>query len=124
MPYQHMRRFIPPHLAVVWDAARRATEQINENLRRHGPHAYGRWCAVALADGATDRTLYDTKADAVRHQRHEERCAYVSIPPGGVSVRGMAHYLHFTRALYARGYRLRDPDQPLVHMPMSREHAR
>lgn len=42
----------------------------------------GHWFASALADGDTDRTLYDTRRDAVTHQHHdEEYYFYTQIRP-------------------------------------------
>ena len=97
------------------DAARHASDAVQLQLAVNGHHAIGKWVAIRLADGKSDGTLYDTKADAVRHQLHEFICAYVCIPPGGMPVPEAEVYLRAMRQLYDAGYRMADPD---VHVTM------
>jgi hypothetical protein len=84
----------------------------------------GRWVAIKLADGDSDGVVYDHRADAVRHQLHEQLCAYVQIQPGGMQPCEAEVFLKYHRALYDAGFRLPDPEfaQPL--MPLTRRDAR
>jgi len=69
------------------DAAKRCSDQVALHLAAMGAGAIGKIIAVSLADGSGDGVLYDSKYDAVRHQRHNERrYAFVRIPPGGMPV--------------------------------------
>jgi hypothetical protein len=72
--------------------------------------AFRKWVAVRLADGSTDKALYDSKRDAVRHQADEQLCAYVCVPPTQLSVCSAEAFLSFTRRAYTAGFRLTDPD--------------
>lgn len=105
------------------DAARRCSEAVNFHLSMHGMDAAGKWIAVRLIDGSSDAKLYDTKADAVRHQLHENLCAYICIVPTGMPVEDALSFLRTTRRLYDAGMRLSDPDQH-VQMPTQREFFR
>jgi len=89
-------------------------------LLGQGESVVGRWVAVSLAAGRTDGRVYDTKADAIRHQLHEQQCAYVCIPRDGMTERQARTYLAFTEGLYHAGYRLADPDHHM-QMPARRE---
>lgn len=93
------------------DAARHCADAVNLHVMVDHVNAIGKWVAVRLADGESDGVLYDTKADAVRHQLHETMCAYVCIPPGGMPVADAEVYLRTMRQLYDAGYRLADPDK-------------
>lgn len=99
------------------DEARRASDAVNLALVANA-EASGRWIAIRLSDGGSDGVLYDRKADAVRHQLHETQCAYVKIPPTGMTPRQAAVFLTFNRQLYAAGYRLQDPDRD-VQIPQT-----
>lgn len=105
------------------DAARRCAEAYNFQLTAHGMNAAGRWIAVRLSDGRGDGTLYDSKADAVRHQLHENMCAYICILPTGMPEQDALSVLRTHRKLYDGGMRLSDPDQH-VQMPARREFLR
>jgi hypothetical protein len=93
------------------DAARRAADQINTHVAVHGWNVIGKWAAIRLSDGGSDGVMYDSKPDAVKHQLHEQQCAYVQIPPDGVTVSGMQSYLELHRKLYDAGMRLQDPER-------------
>jgi len=74
-----------------------------------------RWLAVRLRDGFTDRTLYDTRADAVRLTTNSDPCAYLSLRfcPAGMAEREAFAWLRLQRDAYdARdiGIRLVDPE--------------
>ena len=94
------------------DAARRCSDAVNLHLVALGHEAVRRWVAIRLIDGGSDGVLYDTKRDAVRHQAHEQRCAYVCVAPGGMSPCAAESYLATHRKLYDAGFRLADPDAP------------
>src|SRR5437762_517876 len=89
--------------------------------------------AIRLSDGGSDGKLYDTKREAVKHQLHEQLCAYYSFrnSPNGFSFgpRGLqeaAVFLAWHRMAYDNGFRLPDPDDrnggPDLVMPDMTEH--
>lgn len=93
------------------DEAKRASDIINGHLIAQ-PAAVRRWAAIRLSDGGSDSTLYDTKADAIRHQLDEFLCFYVCIPPTGTSPKEMQIMIDMHRAMYDKGLRMPDPDAP------------
>jgi hypothetical protein len=72
----------------------------------------GFWLAIRLSDGGSDEIAYATKAEAIKHQLHEQQCAYVKIPPDGMQPKHAESYLRMNRALYNAGMRITDPDDP------------
>lgn len=102
------------------DAARRASDHIAAILTFNGISACGKFVAIRLSDGGSDGVLYDTKPDAVRHQLHENMCAYVCILPTGMPVGEAKSFLRTNRRLYDAGMRLSDPDH-VIQTPMRRE---
>lgn len=93
------------------DAAKRVSDTYRMHRTVHGLGAAGRWIAVALADGGSDNTLYDTKGDAVRHQHHNEQWyAFVQLQPSDMSVCEAEEFMATVRTLYEAGIRLTDPD--------------
>jgi len=107
----------------AYDAARRCADAFNFQLAVNGMDACGRWIAVRLSDGGSDARLYDTKAEAIRYQVHENLCAYICIIPGRMSVEDAASILRVHRTLYDNNARLADPDTHL-QMPARREFLR
>lgn len=95
------------------DAANRCSDIIRLHITMGQA---GRWCAIRLADGGSDGKVYDTRADAIRHQLHEQQCAYVYIPPDNMTPKDAEHYLALHRKLYDRSMRLADPDVE-IHTP-------
>jgi hypothetical protein len=76
-----------------------------------GYDAIGKWFASALADGVSDRVLYDSKRDCVIHQHHNEQYySYVKIGPQGMNPCEAEVMLKTARSLYDKGMRLTDPD--------------
>jgi len=100
--------------SVYSDAARHASEAVNLHVLVDPHGCIGKWVAVRLSDGKSDGNLYDTKAEAVDHQLHEQFCAYVCIPPGGMPPKDAEVYLRAMRQLADNGYRLADPDKHVV----------
>jgi hypothetical protein len=85
--------------------------------------AAGKWVAARLSNGGTDGVLYDTRQDAIRHQLHENLCAYVLVLHGGMGPHEAEVFLKWNRALYDAGYRMPDPEREAV-MPQTAEHLR
>ena len=97
------------------DAGKRASDHVNFALLLHGYDALKDKCmAIRMGDGGSDGVIYDNRADAVRHQLHEQQCYYVYFRnlPGGANPREMAIVLEFQRRAYKAGMRLIDPDNP------------
>lgn len=92
------------------DAAKRCSDEVNLHLAAVGFEAFRKWVAVRLSDGGSDKALYDTKREAIRHQADEQLCAYVCVPPTQMSRCSAEAFLSFTRRAYAAGFRLPDPD--------------
>lgn len=72
----------------------------------------GKWLAFRLADGTSDGIPYDSRAEAIRHQLHEQLCCYMIVHPDGITPYDAVRFLLVNRALYNAGYRLADPDMP------------
>lgn len=75
----------------------------------------GAWVALRLEDGGSDGNLYSSKREAIRHQAHEQQCAYFSYrgaPDGFANVKDCAAWLAYHREAYSAGMRLPDPDDP------------
>lgn len=102
------------------DRAQRLSDAVTLAILGQGRGVVGKWVAARLSDGGTDGNVYDAKEQAIRHQLHEQQCAYICIPMDGMTVRQADTYLRFTEGLYASGHRLADPDNHL-HMPARRE---
>lgn len=101
---------------VYSDAARRCADNVTlASIAK----CFGRWLAIRLSDGGYDGVIYDHRADAVRHQLHEKQCAYVKIPPGGMTPREAEAFLGYHRALYDAGFRLPDPEFAMPMMPLT-----
>jgi hypothetical protein len=95
------------------DAGKRAADLVNFYLATMDWSTIrNSFLAIRLSDGGSDGILYDNKRDAVRHQIHEQQCAYVCFRniAGGTNARDMLIFLQFNRKAYANGMRLVDPD--------------
>lgn len=104
-------------MPVYSDAAHRASDIVTLAALTGFP---GRWVAIRLSDGGYDGTLYDHRIDAVTHQFHEQLCAYVLIPPGGMTPKEADAYLTYHRTLYDAGFRLPDPEFQSPIMPLTK----
>lgn len=92
----------------VTDDGKRLHEAVAKAIAAGGRE---RWIAARLSDGGTDGNVYDTRADAVRHQLHEDQCCYVLVPPGGdMPPHEATAYLDFHRRRQAAGMSMVDPE--------------
>lgn len=89
-----------------WDAAVRCSDIVRQAIL--DGHK-GRWLAIRLSDGGSDRVPYPDKATAVRFQLHEQQCAYLRVPWDDMPPRAALSFLRTTRAVYDAGMRLSDP---------------
>jgi hypothetical protein len=96
-----------PGRYAVTDRGRRLADHVRAARAIGGE---GRWIAARLSDGATDGTVYDSKADAVKHQLTETQCAYLVVPPAPMPEAEASAYLELHQKMYDAGYRLQDPD--------------
>ena len=95
------------------DAAQRFADIVNERVTWF-PFSVlvNKWMAFKLEDGSSDKVMYDTRRDAVKHQANENLCCYFTFRncPGGIQTRDAYLYMQFHRHAYSRGARLADPD--------------
>lgn len=99
-----------------WDAAKRASDAVGLHLIGKGKDAIGRYLAIRLSDGGSDNVLYDTRGDAMRHQLHENYCAYLRIPPTGTTPKKAFVFLAYMRQFYDNGGRFTDESPRLPMM--------
>lgn len=93
------------------DAAKRLCDDFNLHRVAAPYDSIGKWMASALHDGGSDRVLYDSKLDAVRHQHHNEQWyTFIKIIPSSMNVCEAEVVLATARNLYDKGLRLTDPD--------------
>jgi hypothetical protein len=102
-------------LGLYSDSARRLSDTVNLAVATDGWNVFGFWMAARLSDGGTDGHMYPDKATAVRHQLHETQCAYLRVPPSGMSPQEAEIFLEFNRQLYANGHRMPDPGHHIEH---------
>jgi hypothetical protein len=107
-------------LYALKEAGKRMADSLNLRIIVDGLAVTGRWMAFALADGRSDHVLYDTRADAIRHQFHETLAHYEMLRPRSYSADVCAMTLHYARAAYDAGWRP-EPDAPAPIMPVRRE---
>jgi hypothetical protein len=109
------------------DAAKRLCDGVRSAMGRISVEELliGRWIAFRLSDGSADRSIYDTKRDAVRHQSDEFLCGYIKLNLMPMTECEAEVVLAMHRKLYDNGFRMPDPDrkdggkQPI--MPIARE---
>lgn len=78
-------RYARPEHGGHSDAAKNMSDHYN--LHKSVGAITGHWLAFALQDGGHDGTVYESKAEAVRHQHHAEWwCAFIRIGPSYMSV--------------------------------------
>lgn len=101
------------------DAARRLMDSVNLHvLAQNAELGNGRdrpgYVAVRLADGTSDGTLYDTRADAVRHQPDPWYC-YVKVGRSAMQLKEAWVYLQYMRQAAATGHVLAEEETILPH---------
>lgn len=97
----------------LMDAGRRMHEDITLHMLADKERAVGSYVAFDLADGSSDRTMYDTFADCLRHQRpYEENRCYIRIAPDGMSQKVCSDYLAMVRKFVSMG--MKPYDLPVV----------
>ena len=97
------------------DAAKRMHETINiMHIARTWDELKHGWMAFKLADGTTDNILYDTRADAIKHQLSEQTCLYLAMRTtlGGVPLVDCQLLIDIHRQVYDAGGRMSDPAAP------------
>jgi hypothetical protein len=95
-----------PELHALKAAGARMADALNAAVV--AKNCFGRWMAFRLDDGSSPdrRTLYDTRAAAISHQRHREAWTHFEqVRPASYSADECALTLQYARALYASGYR-------------------
>jgi hypothetical protein len=98
------------------DAAKRCAAVITQHLADNREEAIHSWVAIRLSDGGSDGNLYPSKAIAVQHQIHEHQCAYILVPPEGMSVAAAESYLKTVRQIYDSGFPLAHPDKDVIQV--------
>ncbi|HEY1699186.1 MAG TPA: hypothetical protein VGG75_05645 [Trebonia sp.] len=77
------------------DAARRLSDTVNMHIAVGSRRGV---IACRLSDGTSDGTVYESRADAVRHQHHNERWyAFIRLQPSSMSVCAAASVLRMHR---------------------------
>jgi hypothetical protein len=96
------------------DAAKRVSDTYNLHRTASGLlGTVGKVFAVALSDGTSDGVLYDTMADAIRHQRHNAKWyAYLRVGREGMTPCNAASLLKLHRDADAAGLKFVDRDDP------------
>lgn len=99
------------------DEAKRFSGIVNALISFSSPFELRRsWLAIRLSDGGYDGTIYDTRADAIRHQSDERLCAYFPIGNfmNGLSPLDAQILLDVQRHAYDQGLRITDEKDPDV----------
>jgi hypothetical protein len=93
------------------DPAKRLSDTYRLHRDALGRASIGKWFSAMLATGESNGDLYDTKADAVRHAKHNERwMVFVSIKANDMNVCEAEGYLAIQRKLGDANIRVADPD--------------
>lgn len=99
------------------DAVQRMCEEINMHVAAVGPEAFGKYVAIRLEDGTSpDHALYDTRADAVRHNVNDPWCFYVKVNPGGIQPREAWVVLGYARQAKREAGAVFQNEEPIVPM--------
>lgn len=81
----------------------------------------GRYVAIRLSDGGSDGVAYESRPDAIAHQKHNaSRCVYLRVPLERLNAQACDVLLMYARACYDNGYRA-DPAHQLI-IPSQMEH--
>lgn len=86
------------------DAAKRCADVVNLALSAEGTDAVGKWLAIKLEDGSSDRTLYAHQSDAVGAMwPNERRYCYIRVPRQWVTLCEAESFLRMNRLRYEAG---------------------
>ena len=97
----------------ISDAARRISDTYNLHRLADPIGNIGRWFASKLIDGTTDNILYDSRSDAVWHQKHNEQFyMFTQIVPATMSEHDSETRLQVARRMQDAGIRMIDRDAP------------
>lgn len=107
-----------PQVPRYSDAAKRCSDQIRLHIVAG---MGGKYAAIRLSDGGSDGVPYDTRREAIRHQLHEQQCAYIKIPLDNMPPEHAERFLAIQRELYDKGMRFCDPDGPELISPITVE---
>jgi len=103
----------------VSDDVKRLHDGVALHFAADQEQALNSWVAVALADGKVSE-LFDTRADAVRHQSNEALYFYIQLVEV-MSLKEAETVLRVNRQFARAGMRLADPEREVV-LPMRQEH--
>lgn len=92
----------------ITDPGRRLSEAVAEARAQGGE---GRWMAVTLAEGRWNRDIYDSRADAVRHNNEGEH-AFLLIPLMPMPPAEATAWIELHRKAWQGGFRFTDPGEP------------
>lgn len=113
MNHQHYCRLARVFDLEHTDAAKRIADTYMMHRMADPIGNIGKWFAVAIADGTTDNTLYDTRLDAITHQHHNEfYYAYVQVVPSQMTICDAEIFLSGIRKTYEARKNLIDRDHP------------
>lgn len=91
------------------DAAKRVADTYSLHRIADPYGCIGSWIACALLDGESDNVLYDTKADAIKHQHHNENFyTYIQIVPSSFTACEAEVMIKVARMAYDAGMRITD----------------
>lgn len=91
------------------DAAKRITDAYNLHRSADPYGNVGYWFAAALDDGSSQDgyTLYESKPDAIKHQKHNENWyTFIQIVPQNMTECDAEVMLKVARMIYAKGGRI------------------
>lgn len=95
------------------DAAKRIADTYNLHRLADPLGNIGQWFASRLSDGTTDNALYQTRYEAVRHQKHNEKqYMFTQIVPSSMTCHESETRLQVQRRMEDAGMRVIDPDLP------------
>lgn len=100
--------FTGPPVSSASDAGKRIADTLTNRITFQ-PWAPGKFMAFALADGASDGVLYDTRADAVKHHRNKEQhYMFLVVRPEPMKPEEADELIVIHRKLHAAGMRMTD----------------
>jgi hypothetical protein len=101
-----------------WDAARRLRDAVNLHVavarETREQRSTPPFVAIDLADGTSDGVLYDSRRDAVRHQKSDYRF-YVKVGPKGMGEREALVVLMYARRAYKAGVVFAEEEPIMPH---------